>query len=203
MTIPLAEATSPLFALDVSSHSTCEVCVDNFTRINLCEDSNNKTVNIFYNIVTNTFDLFINTCAKHLLHNLTRKIARSARKLLGEGTPSEMQTVLGWIINTRTLTITFPVTKGNRWIKDISNHIDQKTITPKELEKLIGRLVRASIIIPGSNIFLTPLRSLFYSSNGHRIHIQPNIIMCFEFLKKVITRSILGATINRIILRKP
>jgi len=57
-----------------------------------------------------------------------------------------------------------PNQKGNKWIKLINTMIESKHPSTKDLEKLIGRLVRVSIITPGSLSYLRAIRSAFYSA---------------------------------------
>ena len=52
----------------------------------------------------------------------------------------ECKTVLGWFINTRTLTIALPPNKHKKWGTQIHDIIKAKQVSTKTLEVLIGRL---------------------------------------------------------------
>ena len=75
-----------------------------------------------------------------------------------EGFPQEMNTVLGWFINTRTFKIFLPSNKAEKWINDIRSLLSQNTVTTKDIESCIGRLNHAGFIIPVGRYFLSRLR---------------------------------------------
>jgi len=62
----------------------------------------------------------------------------------------------------------------------IEKFIQDINIPSKDLEKLIGRLVRVSIIIPGSSSFLRDLCHAFYNAKNGISHLN-NI--CLEDLR--------------------
>ena len=65
----------------------------------------------------------------------------SLRKLKGKGTASEVKKVLGWIINTRKMTMALPETKGREWKRIITDLLSSGVCHPKDLECLIRKLV--------------------------------------------------------------
>ena len=75
-----------------------------------------------------------------------------------EGFPKETNTVLGWLINTRSFKIFLPIDKAQKWIKDIEDLLLQTHVTTKDVESCIGRLNHAGFIIPAGRYFLTRLR---------------------------------------------
>ena len=87
-----------------------------------------------------------------------RREQLSLSKLLAEGTPKEIQIVLGWLINTRLLTMSLPNDKYLAWKKDIQKLIDHGDVTKEELESVIGRLNHASYVLPLARHFLSGLQ---------------------------------------------
>jgi hypothetical protein len=79
-------------------------------------------------------------------------------KLIAEGTPAEVQIVLGWALNTRSLTILLPFDKFEAWSSDLRAIIKPGKTSFGELESTIGRLNHAGYVIPLSRHFLTRLR---------------------------------------------
>ena len=75
-----------------------------------------------------------------------------------EGFPRETNTVLGWLINTRTFKIFLPIDKAEKWINDIEILLSQTAVTTKNIESCIGRLNHAGFIIPVGRYFLSRLR---------------------------------------------
>jgi hypothetical protein len=64
----------------------------------------------------------------------------SLKKFQAEGKLEEVKTVLGWIINTRTLLISLPVDKYSKWSNQISLILSSTRENSKQLEILFGRL---------------------------------------------------------------
>ena len=84
----------------------------------------------------------------------------SDKKLKAEGCPYECQIMLGWCLNTRSLTISLPDHKCIAWLNDIDQAIQTQKITFKHLKKVIGRLVHVATVVPFSNFFLGRLFQL-------------------------------------------
>jgi len=84
----------------------------------------------------------------------------SAKKLAGEGQPSERKTMLGWLIDTRIMRVFLPLDKAMEWTMDISDLLTKNTVNLKEMEKLVGRLNHVGHILPIGRYFLNRLRHL-------------------------------------------
>jgi hypothetical protein len=82
----------------------------------------------------------------------------SQPKLIAEGSPAEVQIVLGWTLNTRSLRVILPADKFEAWSSDLKLIIDERKGTFGELETTIGRLNHAAYIIPLSRHFLNRIR---------------------------------------------
>jgi len=160
---PFAKADELLFEIPTLKDRFVDLYVDHFIAICLDKIVNGiHEATTCFNIIINMFDIFFTSRIESLLKKLKRKVALSLWKLQGEGTPSETKKILGWMIDTRLLSMALPITKGAKWKGVIAIMIESEQSPAKELEKLIGKLVRVSIIIPGSNTFIKPLRRAFY-----------------------------------------
>ena len=80
------------------------------------------------------------------------------RPFAAEGTPKEIQIVLGWLINTRLLVMSLPNDKYLAWKNDIQKLIDHSDMTREELESVIWRLNHASYVFPLACHFLLGLQ---------------------------------------------
>lgn len=81
-----------------------------------------------------------------------REDVLSLRKLEGDGTPSEEKLVLGWILNTRSLTVHLPTDKAIQ--------TPTPRVKSKVMESTIGRLNHIGYILPHARYFLNRLRKL-------------------------------------------
>lgn len=68
------------------------------------------------------------------------------------------------------------------------------------MEKLIGILVRTSLILPGSSAFLSNLYQEFYKNKDQYITLYYKICEDLEFWKKLINKAKAGTNINRLVL---
>jgi hypothetical protein len=82
--------------------------------------------------------------------------------------PSKQKIVLGWLIDTRRLTIELPVEKHWAWVGTIIDLIGQDLVSHKELEQLIGHLNHASFTIPMARHFLSHLHTAQYVASRKR-----------------------------------
>ena len=89
-----------------------------------------------------------------------RDDAISAKKLKGEGTPSEQKIMLGWLICTRSCRIYLPKDKELAWLTDIQSLLTSTFVETKELESIIGRCNHIGYILPNARYFLNRLRHL-------------------------------------------
>ena len=89
---------------------------------------------------------------------LPRPDAASIRKLIGEGTPDEKKTILGWFVDTRLFRIFLPLEKANEWIHSIKSIVKANIVNKTLLESTIGRLNHAGYILPQARYLLNRLR---------------------------------------------
>jgi hypothetical protein len=76
--------------------------------------------------------------------------------MIAEGTPTETLNVLGWKINTRTMTISLPKEKFEKYARQVNENLLQpkKSRERKELESLVGRLQHVASILPAARHFM-------------------------------------------------
>ena len=100
------------------------------------------------------------TSRPHLGPNepVTRRGLLSDPKLIAEGTPAEVQLVLGWSLNTRSLSILLPPDKFEAWSSDLHTIIRNGTASFDELDSTVGQLNHAGYAIPLSRHFPNCLR---------------------------------------------
>jgi hypothetical protein len=157
--IPFAQA-APMDITYSSSEfdCTCDVYIDDLISIGLA------LAHIIPRLTTAV--LVAISCVFRPVHHSEssfRSAAISLRKLLGEGQPAETKTILGWLLNSRTLTICLPPAKHLAWTSEIQRLLAQGFTSKSDLETLIGRLNHVGYTIPLARHFLHRLRSLLAS----------------------------------------
>jgi hypothetical protein len=88
---------------------------------------------------------------------IPRKDIISTKKFKAESRMEEQKTVLGWVLNTRTLSIHLPHETFDNWLNDIKSILNSKSVNSKSLEYLSGRLNHVANIYPPMRHFLGPL----------------------------------------------
>ena len=96
----------------------------------------------------------------HVQEQHIRSHVLSLRKLAGEGQLSESKVILGWLINTRTFSISLPPSKLQAWTTDIQRLQTSGCTSRPDLDTLIGRLNHVGQIMPFARHFLHRLRRL-------------------------------------------
>jgi hypothetical protein len=77
-----------------------------------------------------------------------------AAKLIAEGTPAEVQTVLRWVLDTHRLLIQLPIDKFIAWAADIAGILKSSHCTFGDLDSTVGQLNHANCVIPLLRHFL-------------------------------------------------
>ena len=98
--------------------------------------------------------------------------------------------------------IHLPPDKAQEWSLMIDDLLTDKKYSAFNLEKLIGRLVRTSLILPGSSAFLSNLYQEFYKNKGQDITLDYEICEDLEFWKKIINKAKAGTNINGLVLHE-
>jgi len=126
-------------------------------------------------------------------------------KLLAEGTPAEIQIVLGWTLDTRRLLISLPDDKMTAWTGDITVIRKQRSVRRDSLESLIGRLNHAAAVMPLSRHFLGRLRRLLAKGkNGfQRLNIRKEVDADLELWSELLLTAHRGISLNCLVTRRP
>ena len=80
-----------------------------------------------------------------------------------------MKTILGWICNLRTLSVTLPENKFVAWRKAILDILEAVCTSFKELERIIGKLIHLGIPLPLIHHFMSIIRGLLRRAKNRRI----------------------------------
>jgi hypothetical protein len=129
----------------------------------------------------------------------------SEPKLEAEGTPAELQIVLGWEMNTRVLLVILPFDKFIAWTSDISDTIRTTHITLGDLHTLVGRLNHAAYVIPLSRHFLGRLRQRlhFIRNNRQEITLSKHELEDLSLWVRFLLSAREGISMNLLTLRRP
>ena len=129
----------------------------------------------------------------------------SLSKLEAEGTPAEVQIVLGWILDAIALLLLLPFDKYLAWEQDLSDIIRTWTVTLKQLESLIGRLNHAAYVVPLSRHFLTRLRRCLDTGGGpnQTFHLDREELEDAKLWLTFLAKARNGISLNNLTLREP
>jgi len=132
-------------------------------------------------------------------------------KLEAEGRPSERQVVLGWMVDTRTLTVSLPRDKFLAWQSDLASSVKERATTLQSLESLIGRLNHASFLIPLGRHFLNGLREKIPSSRrkgartwaSKKVRFSADDVEDLRLWQKFLAKTADGISMNLLTIRRP
>jgi hypothetical protein len=137
---------------------------------------------------------------------IPRRALLSISKLLAEGSPDEIQIVLGWRIDTRRLTIALPDDKFQAWMTDIEAIGTQKGRCAYEaLDELTGRLNHSSFVMPASRHFLGRIRASLTPRRGKSTMIQLSeaAVDDLALWQQILTSANQGVSMNLLVTREP
>jgi len=142
--------------------------------------------------------------------NIKRDDCLSLGKLQEEGFLTETPTILGWEINTRSLTIRLPEKKFKVWHAELHEVITQKKISFTDLEKLIGRLNHTAAACPLMRYFLNRIRNVQinwhqsnYSKKVKRYLPSPALEDLRLWHRRFLPKIYEGMSLNLISYRRP
>jgi hypothetical protein len=129
----------------------------------------------------------------------------SAPKLAAEGTPEEVQIVLGWILNTRLLLILLPNDKFEAWSADLRTITLDTKGTYGELESTLGRLNHVAYVIPLARHFLNTLRLRLHQRRhkNQEITLNSEEVADLDLWLLFLAKAHAGISLNRITIRQP
>ncbi len=136
---------------------------------------------------------------------IKRRELVSQPKLIAEGAPAEVQTVLGWNLNTRSLLVILPADKFHAWTCDLRDIISRRRGTFGELETTVGRLNHVAYITPLSRHFLNRIR-LRIKARKHKnqeLSLAQDELDDFELWIVFLAQANKGMSMNKITIRQP
>ena len=139
------------------------------------------------------------------LEAIARPDILSLRKMHAEGGLHELVTFLGWLIDTRRLTIALPEDKWLAYSKQIRACMAAHRISGKDLKTLVGRLNHVCFVIPDARHFMSRLRALerrAAASNKFATlddDTRADLALWLNFLHSAKD----GISLNRVVFRKP
>jgi hypothetical protein len=136
---------------------------------------------------------------------IPRRSLMQAAKLIAEGTPAEVQTVLGWLLDTHRLQIQLPVDKFIAWTTDIATILESSRCTFGALESTTGRLNHVSFVIPLARHFLNRLRlrTLRRLPKTQQLTLSKEELNDLHLWLKFLNLARSGISLNRLTVRRP
>jgi hypothetical protein len=196
---PFHQAHELSVSLPINDIGISDIYIDDSIGVSPDIDSNPLRVN-------RAIPLAIQTLARPLNPDdpIPRNPIISQKKLLAEGKMEECKIILGWHINTRSLLISLPKDKHEKWITQIDQILNLKRVSTKQLEILIGRLNHIGAIISMIRHFLSRLRQALFRSlkNGWTClrHTEKSDL---HLMKTFIDKAMMGISLNNVVFRKP
>jgi len=127
----------------------------------------------------------------------------SISKLLAEARPEEHKIILGWKLDSRSLTISLPIEKFIAWTNIIDNIVQSGVSTANELESMIGRLGHVSTILPYSKHFMSRIRQAQERAKNRRsLKLNNEVIQDFIFHRNMLEKAHKGISFNLLTFRK-
>ncbi|KAI2505693.1 hypothetical protein MHU86_8752 [Fragilaria crotonensis] len=130
----------------------------------------------------------------------------STSKFLAEAKASERKIILGWVVNTRTFTVSLPTDKHRAWTNDLQQMRTQpgQRATSKDLEAMIGRLNHAAFVIPNSRPFLGRLyRAGERARDCGSVKLSQAQLDDLALWERFLDDAVRGLSINRLVCRWP
>ena len=198
--IPFAQARELIVDLPIEDEGKTDVFIDDL--ISVAVDINNNLDRI--RTAPCTVLHAIAHSSSHPTH-LKRDNLIADDKNDAEGAPEERKICLGWLLDTRKLTVSLPTHKYKAWSTQITDMLDQKTVSEKLLASVLGRLENVATIIVMMGHFLSNIRGLQIQAN-HRQHnvrlskqTRDDLNLCLKFYQSAHE----GVSMNLLTFRQP
>jgi hypothetical protein len=200
-TVPFASARELLTDLQLSDGGAADVFIDDiFNVVPLLSDNHWKRGR-------NAALLAIDCLGRPVRDDdpLPRDPLIAVKKVLAEGSPREVLTVLGWQIDTRRMLIQLPIEKAKTWERNLRKVVDSKdAISAATLETLQGRNVHVASIIPGAyhfqnRIYKAIARAKKYKFTKLSKSERDDLRLSLKFL----SMATVGMDLNLLVTRKP
>jgi hypothetical protein len=136
---------------------------------------------------------------------ITRRSILAQAKLLAEGSPAEIQLVLGWLLDTRRLLLSLPQDKHKAWRTEILQILTDRSTTFGNLDSTVGRLNHAAYVIPLSRHFLNRVRERIKRRRPkkQRIDLHQSELDDLQLWLEFLDQAKGGISLNRIAIRQP
>lgn len=154
-TIPFAQAKPTAVDIPANDSGYADVYIDDMVSVAPDIQTNASRLEAAGALAVHTFSR-----APHKDDHTHRDPMLSENKLRAEGRIEETKTILGWIYNTRSLTVALPPDKFHAWTNQIKHILESKQSNRKDLETLTGRLNHAATVNPLFRHFLGRIRHL-------------------------------------------
>ena len=198
--IPYAKARDLIVSLPVEDHGKSDVFIDDL--ISVAVDINNNLQRLSAAPWT-----AIHAVAHEATpgSHLKRDNLIADDKNDAEGAPEELKICLGWLLNTRSLSISLPSHKAQAWWKQIQYMMLQKSVSEKLLASIIGCLENIATIMPMMGHFFNNIRFLQAKADtkGHNVSLtrraKEDLILCLKFIHQAKQ----GISMNLLTFRSP
>ena len=136
---------------------------------------------------------------------ISRRPLLSMPKLLAEGSPAEIQIVLGWRLDTRRLLIALPDDKFIAWSEELDRRIGEPRCRYEDIDQLVGRLNHSSFVLPFSRHFMSRIRATLEPRRpkNHMIPIGDEVRDDLRLWEAILRRANQGISLNLIVTREP
>ena len=136
---------------------------------------------------------------------IIRRPLLSMSKLLAEGSPAEIQIVLGWRLDTRRMLIGLPDDNFVAWSEDLDRLISEPRCRYEDLDQIVGRLNHSSFVLPFARHFMGRLRALL-TPRKHKscmVPVRAEARADLVLWDQILQRAHKGVSINLIVTRRP
>ena len=147
---------------------TCDVYIDDIATVTVDEPGNALRAKEVVPLAVHALGR-----PQSEVEHLPRDNLVSISKLAAEGSPTEEIVMLGFLLNTRRLTISLPNHKFTAWSTSVKNIKARGVTTHDELDTMVGRLTHLSAIVPPILHFMSRLRQLRDRAQNRREILVP------------------------------
>jgi len=198
--IPLASTKKLSVTLPLNEKGYIDIYIDD--NIGITPDLGDNLLRM-----KRVIPLAIRTLARPLDEEdiLPRKDIVSLKKFKAEGRLEEVKTVLGWIINTRTLTISLSDDKLRNWGADISKMTSSKKAHYKILESTLGRLNHVACVFNPMRHFMGRVYQALSQASalGGWTRLSSEEVADLQILSSFLSAANRGLSLNNLVYRKP
>jgi hypothetical protein len=142
----------------------------------------------------------------HASEPIIRKWLLSLSKFAAEGRPKKIKIVLGWLLDTRQLLISFPEYKHIFWNDQIQTILKESKATLEELENIKGRLTHLASVDRAARHFLGRINHMVTKLNRQNVNrtrqkflLPQEVIKDFLLILKFIDRARAGISMNLLV----